>query len=132
MKTDFFLTFPPSINRYYSKTRNGVYLSAAGRAFQTSGILFLREQLGDHPLIDYPIHLSLILYPPDKRSRDLDNYIKPVQDCIQNSGLLINDYLINQLEMFRGYSQTPKGSVFVRIREAAPILQNTAEERALI
>jgi crossover junction endodeoxyribonuclease RusA len=131
MKTDFFLPFPPSINSYYTKTRNGVYLSKTGRCFQSSGILSIREQLGDHPQIDFPIHLSIILYPPTKISRDLDNYIKPVQDCIQNSGLLYNDCLVNQLEVFRG-EITPKGSVFVRIREAAPVLHNTAEDRALI
>ena len=102
MKTDFFLPFPPSINSYYTKTRNGVYLSKRGRSFQASGILLIREQLGDHPQIDFPIHLSIILYPPTKIARDLDNYIKPIQDCIQNSGLLYNDCLVNQLEVFRG------------------------------
>jgi crossover junction endodeoxyribonuclease RusA len=131
MKTDFFLTFPPSLNSYYTKTRNGVYLSKRGRCFQSSGIILIKEQLGDHPIIDVPIHLSIVLYPPDRKSRDLDNYIKPIQDAIQNSGILVNDNLVNQLEVFRG-EITPKGSVFVRIREAAPILRNNSGSRELI
>ena len=131
MKTDFFLPFPPSINSYYTKTRNGVYLSKRGRSFQASGILLIREQLGDHPQIDFPIHLSIILYPPTKIARDLDNYIKPIQDCIQNSGLLYNDCLVNQLEVFRG-AITLKGSCFIRIREAGPILCNDSGSRELI
>ena len=131
MKTDFFLPFPPSINSYYTKTRNGVYLSKRGRGFQSSGIDSIKEQLAGHPIIDYPIHLSLILYPPDKKSRDLDNYIKPVQDCIQNSGILVNDSLVDQLVVFRG-AITPKGSCFVRIRAAGPILCNNSGSRDLI
>jgi crossover junction endodeoxyribonuclease RusA len=131
MKTDFFLPFPPSLNSYYTKTRNGVYLSTKGRAFQSSGILSIKEQLSGHPIIDVPIHLVIVLYPPDRKSRDLDNYIKPIQDCIQNSGILVNDNLVNQLEVFRG-EITSKGSCFVRIRAAGPILRNTSGSRDLI
>jgi crossover junction endodeoxyribonuclease RusA len=131
MKIDFFLPFPPTINSYYTKTRNGVFISKKGRMFQSSGIESIQEQLGPIGVIESRINLAIIFYPPDKRTRDLDNYIKPLQDTITKSGLWTDDTLIDQLSVYRGINITA-GSVFIRIRAAAPILQNTSEHRALI
>ena len=131
MKIDFFLPFPPSINSFYSKTRNGLFISKKGSAYQSSGILSIREQLGPMSSIYTKIHLSIVLYPPDNRIRDLDNYVKPLLDTITKSGAWLDDSLIDQLSVYRG-ALTPSGSCFVRIRAAAPILLNTPEHRALI
>lgn len=131
MQIDFFLPFPPSINSFYSKTRNGLFISKKGTAFQSSGIQLIREQLGPNLFLDSRLNVSIILYAPDKRMRDLDNYVKPLQDTITKSGIWSDDSLIDQLSVYRG-ALTPKGCVFVRIREAAPHLKNTADSRALI
>jgi crossover junction endodeoxyribonuclease RusA len=131
MKIEFFLPFPPSINNYYSKTRNGVYISKKGSAFASSGIQSILEQLGPVDSIESKINLVIVLYPPDKRIRDLDNYVKPLQDTITKSGLWLDDGLIDQLAVYRG-EQVKSGSCFVRISDAAPILHNTTKHRALI
>jgi len=131
MKIDIFLPFPPSINSFYSKTRNGLYISKKGSAFQQAGILSIKEQLGSIDIIDYKVHLSVVLYPKDKRVRDLDNYLKPLLDTITKSGIWMDDSLVDQLAIYRG-AITSSGSCFVRIRAAAPILHNTSEHRALI
>ena len=132
MKIDLFLPFPPTINSYYTKTRNGVYLSKRGRTFHLAGIESIQEQLGAMEPIEDGIHLSIIFYPPDSRIRDLDNYIKPVQDVMTKSGVYKDDSLIHQLAIYQGTQCKPKGLTFVRLRDCAPILSNTAEHRALI
>ena len=131
MKIDFFLPFPPSINSFYSKTRNGLFISKKGAAYQSSGIISIREQLGPMEGIDTKINLAIILYPPDRRTRDLDNYIKPLLDTITKSGIWMDDSLVDQMLVYRG-AVLQAGSCFVRIRQAGPLLQNTAEHRALI
>lgn len=131
MKIDIFLTFPPSINSYYTKTRNGVFISKKGAAFQSSGIQSIREQLGPGLYITSKVHMSVVLYPPDHRARDLDNYMKPLLDTITKSGIWQDDKLVDQLCVYRGVL-TPKGSCFVRLRESAFILSNNTESRALI
>jgi crossover junction endodeoxyribonuclease RusA len=131
MKIDIFLPFPPTINSYYTKTRNGVFISKKGRCYQSAGIESIREQVGPNLYLDSRLNVAIILYVPDRRVRDLDNYVKPLLDTITKSGIWMDDTLVDQLSIYRGVL-TSKGSCFIRIREAAPKLDNTTEHRALI
>ena len=108
-----------------------MFISKNGATFQNSGIQLIREQLGAIEPLGDTISLAVILYPPDKRIRDLDNYLKPLLDTITKSGVWLDDSLVDQLSVYRG-AVTPAGRCFVRIKVAGPILQNTPEHRALI
>jgi crossover junction endodeoxyribonuclease RusA len=137
MKIELFLPFPPSINNYYVKTRNGVFISKEGRAFRSGCLEIISEVCGpicnDLPL-DYPLAITLVLYPPDKRKRDLDNYKKALYDAITHSGLWLDDSLIDQEFVYRGCvipkpdsgksSGKSSGFVWVCIQPAGPVIPN--------
>jgi crossover junction endodeoxyribonuclease RusA len=123
MKIEFFVPFPPTINSYYSKTRNGIYISKKGAVFRASGIELIRAQLRDFNFLKLRLHCSVIFYAPDARKRDLDNYLKPLLDVITHSGIWLDDSLVDQLSVYRGII-VKGGSCFVRITEALPILEN--------
>ena len=125
MKIELFLPFPPSINQYYAKTRNGLFISSKGRAWQAEVFTAVNEQCAGLQAIAYPVHLSAVLFMPDKRKRDLDNYLKPLLDSLVRSGVLADDSLVDQLFIYRG-EQQQSGSVLLRIKAAAPVIERDA------
>ena len=123
MNIDLFLPFPPTINNYYVKTSRGMFISQKGRLFRDTTQAEVLKQLGDFEPITDRIHVSVVLYPPDKRKRDLDNYMKPLLDALTHSQLWIDDSIIDQLHIFRGETVTkPKSGIRLEINLAAPIL----------
>ena len=115
------LPFPPTINSYYGRTSRGVvYIRKAGRAFRLSAMEVIQMQACGICL-DYPLHLEVVLYPPDKRKRDLDNYMKPLLDSLTHAGLIEDDSLIDQLSILRGIPQ-PSGCCVVTLNEAGPVM----------
>ena len=119
MKIELFLPFPPSINSYYVKTRNGVFISASGKAYHKRVLEDIKEQCGPMIPISIYVHLSVVLFMPDKRKRDLDNYMKPLLDSLTRCAFYEDDSLVNQLFVYRGAPQLC-GSVFIRVSDAAP------------
>ena len=88
------LPFPPTINHYYGKTRNGRwYIKAAGVEFRSVVKKILVDAQAE--IIDAPCVLkSLILVGKDKRRRDNDNVKKALFDAIMTAGFLVDDSLI--------------------------------------
>lgn len=77
------LPWPPSVNHYYGHTRTGrVYLKEAGRLYRRkAAVEFAR--LG-WPRLEGPVRVHLILSPPDRRKRDIDNIRKAIYDAISD------------------------------------------------
>jgi crossover junction endodeoxyribonuclease RusA len=114
------LCFPPTVNNYYVKTQRGVFISQKGRKF--------RAEVAEQVAMQLPnVHLTgrllveVVLYPPDKRRRDVDNYSKALLDAITHTGLWEDDSQIDQLMIYRG-ARHPGGAVFMRIGDAGPVL----------
>jgi crossover junction endodeoxyribonuclease RusA len=128
---NLYLNWMPSINNYYIKTRNGVFLSKAGRHAKQSGIELITQQLGNIETISYDIHLSIVLYPPNNRSYDIDNRLKPILDTLQESRVIVNDAQVQQLVVYRG-SVVKNGASYLVIREAGFVIPNTDQGRSLI
>lgn len=117
------LPWAPTVNSYYSHTRNGVFISKKGRMYRESVEKDVYEQLpgiGERT-IDYPITMDVYMFPPDRRKRDLDNYMKALQDALTICKLWEDDSLIDQLHIFRG-GVLPSGSIVVSISEAGPVI----------
>jgi Holliday junction resolvase RusA-like endonuclease len=47
------------------------------------------------------VSVFVALWPPDKRTRDIDNTIKPLLDAMEHAGVYENDCQINQLHVVR-------------------------------
>ncbi len=78
----FQLPWPPSINHYYGRAQRHVFLKEAGRLYRAkAGVEFAR--LG-WPRINGHVRVHLLLSPPDRRVRDIDNIRKAVYDAISD------------------------------------------------
>lgn len=77
--TSIILPFPPSMHGIFRK-HNGKNLSEDYRKWRD---LAGWELLGQKPKkVKGPVSVLIELYPPDKRSRDADNYIKAPLDLL--------------------------------------------------
>jgi len=82
------LPFPPSVNTYWRNTRKGVMISASGRCFRSNALACVMEQLKRRPTpITVNVEVSVLLFPPYKRQRDLDNCLKAFFDSLTHVGL---------------------------------------------
>lgn len=115
------LPWPPTVNSYYKVTRYGQrYLDRKVRAFRDMVAESVHEQMPG-VMLDESIYMEVYLFPPDRRKRDLDNYMKGLLDAITESGLWEDDSLIDQLHIYRG-EIVKDGSVRVELSDAGPII----------
>jgi len=115
------LPWPPTVNSYYKVTRHGSrYLDKKVGLFREAVEQELNEQCPGLTLTEH-LFMEVYLFPPDRRKRDLDNYMKGLLDALTNGGLWQDDSLIDQLHIFRG-DVTDGGSVRVEISEAGPVV----------
>jgi crossover junction endodeoxyribonuclease RusA len=115
------LPFPPTVNNYYKLTRSGVrYLDKKVRQFREDVLKAVEKQIPGVTL-DTPLFMEVYLYPPDRRKRDLDNYMKGLLDALTDAELWTDDSLIDQLHIFRG-EIVKGGSIRVEISEGGPIV----------
>ena len=125
MYYELYLPFPPTVNNYYKKASSGGrYISNKGRKFRDDVIKEVRGQLPS-VAIDYKMLVEIILFPPDNRVRDIDNYNKALLDALTHSGVWDDDTLIDQLFNYRGETRSRQGSSYIRISEAAPVLKSS-------
>ena len=102
------LPFPPSVNTYWRNTRKGVLISASGRCFRSNAFAAVLEQLKRHPQpITVNVQVAVLLFPPDKRQRDLDNYLKALFDSLTYAGVWGDDRQIKRFTVEWG--QVTKG-----------------------
>lgn len=67
-----------------------------------------------------PVQINIILSPPDKRRRDIDNPIKQILDALQDANVLEDDNQVNILTIERGAPVKP-GRVLVTIESISTL-----------
>ena len=118
------LPWPPTVNSYYGHACRGKrvipYIKKPGKQYRLAVEEAVHEQVG-YLNLDECLHVEVILYPPDKRRRDLDNYMKALLDAMTLAQVWEDDVLIDQLSIFRG-RQSAGGMVTVKIDLAGPVM----------
>ncbi len=76
------LPWPPSVNHYYGRSKFGVFLKDPGRLYRKKASVEFAKM--GWPRLDGPVHVHLILTPPDRRQRDIDNVRKALYDAISD------------------------------------------------
>jgi len=106
----FDLPFPPTLNDYYGCNRHGgKRIKNAGLDYRIKVHNVVREQDIRLKLED-KLHVTVILHMPDKRRRDLDNYMKALLDSCTESKVWLDDSQIDRLFILRG-DVVPHGAV---------------------
>ncbi|ENF7834480.1 RusA family crossover junction endodeoxyribonuclease [Salmonella enterica] len=114
------LPFPPSVNTYWRAPNKGPLkgrhmASASGRKYQSEACAAVIEQLRRLPKPStVPAAVEIILYPPDKRIRDLDNYNKALFDALTHAGVWEDDSQVKRMLVEWG-PVFPKGKVEITI-----------------
>lgn len=120
------LPFPPSVNTYWRAPNKGPLkgrhlVSARGRKYKTAVMASVIEHYRRFPQpITAEINVEVMLYPPDERGRDIDNYNKALFDSLTNAGVWRDDRQIKRMVVEWG-PITKGGRVEISItqREAA-------------
>jgi len=117
--TEITLPFPPSVNTYWRTPRKGqlagmTLLSVAARKFRADAL----RAVGPRRRIDGRVSVTIVLNPPDRRRRDLDNFSKGVLDALSHAGVWLDDEQVDRLVLVRGTVGKP-GSAVVVIDEVA-------------
>lgn len=109
------LPYPPSVNHYWRRVGAKTLISRSGRRFREDVIGELAAA-GVKPL-DGPIAVSIDVYPPDRRRRDLDNILKALFDALEHGGAYHDDSQIVRIEASKR-EPVDGGVAMVVIREA--------------
>ncbi|WOC01198.1 MULTISPECIES: RusA family crossover junction endodeoxyribonuclease [unclassified Providencia] len=94
------LPFPPSVNACWRNINGKTLISAKGRAFRANAMAAVYEQLRKRPRA-ITEHVSVIvkMYPPSRKRRDIDNYLKAPFDALTHAGVWKDDDQIKRVEM---------------------------------
>lgn len=109
------LPFPPSTNHYLIHNGKRKILTEKAREFREE-VTVIVDKTSNYIGVNWPLIVIMDLYMPDKRQRDIDNYIKQPLDALQNAGLYLNDTQVETLIVNRK-KPTPllKGKCFIKV-----------------
>lgn len=116
------LPFPPSVNSYWRAPNKGPLagrhlISADGRKFRSNAAAAVIEQLRRLPKpITGELSVNVVLFPPNRARRDLDNYLKALFDALTHSHVWEDDSQIKHMEVTWGQVKAG-GSAEITIRE---------------
>lgn len=94
------IDWPPTGNHCYTVARGRKILAPQGRRYRDQTILRIKEQ-SNGKTVGGRLRVTILVNPPDRRARDLDNLIKLPIDCLQKSGVIVNDAHIDELTVQR-------------------------------
>ena len=106
------LPFPPSVNHYYRRVGPRTILSREGRAYREK-VAGIAAGLALRP-VEGPLEAEVLVFPPDRRRRDLDNLQKAIFDSLQHAGVYQDDSQIATIHIER-CEVVPGGRAIVRI-----------------
>ncbi|MCE6964924.1 RusA family crossover junction endodeoxyribonuclease [Enterobacter sp. MW07] len=120
------LPFPPSVNTYWRAPNSGPLkgrhlISAKGRAYQSAACAAIIEQLRRLPKpSSSPASVEIVLFPPDARRRDIDNYNKALFDALTHAGVWEDDSQVKRMLVEWG-PQVAGGRVEITITTHEPL-----------
>lgn len=110
------LPYPPSVNNYWRRTKDGFYVSKKGVDFRNSVYLTALKNKATKNLSG-SLKVEIFVTVPDRRARDLDNLGKAVCDSLKYSKVIEDDKYIDDIRIVRDGYEKKKGKIEVYIRE---------------
>lgn len=96
------LPYPPSANRYWRHNRGRTHVSSEARNYREVVSWRVKADNGAQRHTESErLSLTINVYPPDRRRRDLDNTLKVTLDALQHAGVYADDSQIDQLTVTR-------------------------------
>jgi crossover junction endodeoxyribonuclease RusA len=126
------LPWPPSINSMYQqgiiggvhkKARASMFLSVVGKEYRLEAQAAIAEQGVPRNSLHGRLVVTAIAYPPDARTRDLDNLWKSALDVLKHNQVIADDGHIDDLHVKRAH-QVKDGSFVITIGEIAEAFES--------
>ena len=115
----FELPYPPSVNHYYLRTSSGVITGERGKKYRRDAGILLGKHRNHFPE-DTRLAVTINVFAPDKRKRDIDNLLKCTLDSIEHAGVYKNDNQIDMLTVIRrGLDEKKQGYLQIWISECS-------------
>lgn len=113
------LPFPPSVNHYYQRTKFGMAVGLKEKQFRKEALFVCQHQYREEDSFgpEKRISMSMAVFAPDRRKRDLDNLGKCTLDFLTHAGVYADDSQIDRLEFRRMSVQPGAGRLLVTIEE---------------
>jgi crossover junction endodeoxyribonuclease RusA len=94
------IPFPPSVNTYWGFKGSQRFLTSRAKVFKSAvAAEFMRD--GHQGFGDARLAVTIKLYPPDRRVRDIDNVVKSTLDALCQAGVFTDDGQIDALFVTR-------------------------------
>lgn len=114
MRVSFHLDgLSPTINHYYMRTGRAIFKNAKARAWQEAAEILLKTVWGKQPAYAGAVKLRIIFEAKTRRKWDMDNRIKPLQDCLEHAGVIVNDNQVEILHAERQHGRKDMTHVFL-------------------
>lgn len=111
------LPYPPTVNMYWRSRWTGKYvkhyISNEGTKFRKDVI----RSLHDWDMILGPLSVRMLVFPPDRKARDVDNILKAPLDALEHAGVFENDSQIEELYVRKMREPSPPGRVEVTVSQ---------------
>jgi len=111
------LPYPPSVNHYYRHVGPRTLISREGRMYRERVAAVVTAD-GVRPLRG-PIEVRIVVHPPDRRRRDLDNVLKSLLDALEHAGAYRDDDQVVRLRAEKRHP-TAGGRVIVTLLAVPP------------
>ena len=99
-KINLTVPFPPSVNTYWGFRGSRRFLTSRATVFK--GIVAAEfARCGHEGLGESRLAVTIKLYPPDRRVRDIDNVVKSTLDALCQAGVFVDDGQIDMLHVTR-------------------------------
>lgn len=94
------IPFPPSVNTYWGFKGSQRFLTSRAKVFK--GLVATEFQRSGHEGFgESRLAVTIKLYPPDRRVRDIDNVVKSTLDALCQAGVFVDDGQIDMLHVTR-------------------------------
>lgn len=108
------LPYPPSVNHYWRHARGRHYITEQGRLYQSKVFVAC---LGYLPF-KKPVSVSVSVWLPDNRKRDLDNLWKVLLDSLVKANIVEDDcWQCVPRQSIEAMGVVKGGRIVVRLRE---------------
>ena len=97
------IPFPPTVNHIWTRVGNRSFLTREYRRFLALVVGAVESAKVAPGFKEAPAYsVQLTVFPPDRRARDLDNFLKAALDAVTRAQLCPDDSLVCQLSATKG------------------------------
>lgn len=115
MSVSLVLPYPPSVNHYWGTKGKIRFIGAKGKAFRAE-VMSRWYQARQQGFGRARLEVEILLCPPDRRRRDIDNPAKAMLDALAHARVFEDDSQIDRLIIVRGQIEKG-GAAVVTIRQ---------------